>query len=617
MNRSARAALAACALLANLASAQSGARDAAVGIVRDADGKPCAGATVEFVGRPWPDATAIGWSDVVRATSDARGRFRAELRSGIAYAAWAWIEDAGGARRSSAIVERIVPRTPVALALSAPAAIRLTRLELATVADWPAPLAVELEATTDPRVTIALAPLPGDAFVVPPIPTAALRVRVRAANGAVLVESTLDVARLREPTVTIDLPAAKPQRFAVRDIDTGKGVPGATLLQMVGGVAVHVGTTDADGCAELAAIGSSEFRACGPGLALAGMQAFEHAGGEPDWKPLREGFAPDWAAHVGKGVELRGSVSFGDASLPSVDLVLSEGALHFSQKSSRALVWGRRAVALDARGAFGIGSVLAEFPPDLVLVLGPPAIDVLPKAWRGAWPLIVAPWVVEATAAGTVELGRFDVARCVPVRVQVRGADGAPALDATIALVPPRNMFGRSELPALCVDRSGTGLLLVPPQRSFALVARRGDEIAGGRLETLARDGETLVEIALTLRPPRTIRGTVLGPDGVPRDGMHLWLEPQARRGGIAPEAEPAPITPRAGGATFTEGLADWPSDTLPLGTSRPSVRTDAKGAFVANLPDLGIAWQIHAGDVHVDVGVDEDPQPIEIRLSR
>ncbi|MBI5849563.1 MAG: carboxypeptidase regulatory-like domain-containing protein [Planctomycetes bacterium] len=616
MNRSARAALT-LLLLATKLGAQTDARDAAVGIVRDADGKPCAGATVEFAGRPWPEATAIGWSDVVRVTSDARGRFRAELRPGITYAAWAWIEDAGGARRSSAIVERIVPRTPVALALGEPAANRLARLELTAVADWPAPLAVELEATTDPRVTIALAPLPGDAFAVPPIPTTVLRVRVRAANGAVLVESTLDVGRLRGPTTTIDLPAAKRQRFAVRDVDTGKGVPGATLLQMAGGAAVPIGTTDADGCAELAAISSSEFRACGPGLALAGMQAAEHAGGEPDWKPLREGFTPEWAAHVGKGVELRGSVSFGDAPLSAVDLVLSEGALHYSQKNSRALVWGRRAIALDARGAFGVGSVLAEFPPDLVLVLGPAALEMLPKAWRAAWPLIVAPWVVEASATGVVELERFDVARCVPVRVQVRGADGAPALDAEIALVPNRNMFGRSELPALCVDRSGAGLLLVPPERAFALVARRGDEIAGGRLETLVRDGDAPVEIALTLRPPRTIRGTVLGPDGVPRDGMHLWMEPSATRGAIETPAEPVPVTPRAGGATFTEGLADWPSDTLQIATSRPTVRTDAKGAFVVSVPDLGIGWEIHVGDVSVDVGADDDPQPIEIRLSR
>lgn len=61
-------------------------------------------------------------------------------------------------------------------------------------------------------------------------------------------------------------------------------------------------------------------------------------------------------------MELRGKVRVGDAAATDVSVVLSEGGLHYQQKSSRSLVWSRRALTLDADGAFAASSVLADSP---------------------------------------------------------------------------------------------------------------------------------------------------------------------------------------------------------------------------------------------------------------
>lgn len=598
--------------------AQVAPREGVFGIVRDEEGRPCPGAAVELVARPWPDSCAIGNADVVRATTDARGRFRAELLPGMAYAAWAAIVREGQTSRATPIVERIVPRMPIVLELPPAPATVLERVELTELEGWPLPLTVELESDSSPRVLIRLERVDDDSFGVGPLPGARFTLRVRNAAGVPLREVPLDGASAGRPSLEVAMGKATPTKLAVRDIETGKGVPGAKILLANGGDALAVGETDADGCAELLVLASNDLRCFGPGLAMAGMQQREHAGGEAGWPELREGFEPQWVAHLGPSVELRGKVLAFGKPADDVALVLSEGALHFSQKNSRNLCWGRRTFALDAAGAFVVPGAMVEFPPDLVLVLGPAAIAKLPESWRSARPLVIAPWSVDPSAKEKVELPDFDLASLVPVRVRVVGSDGAPALSAEIALVAERNRFGRTEIPRGVVDRSGTALLLVPPERSFALVGVVGDEYACGRLDTGRRSGEAPVEVTLTIRGPVTIRGRVVDAKGAPRDGINLWMQPDpnARRG-ARDRDEPRGPAPAAA-AVLAEGLESWSSESLPIGELQRSVRTDANGEFTVRVPSLGIAWQIYANDLQLRVDTSEgDPEPLEIEYSR
>src|SRR5262245_43856485 len=73
--------------------AQPATAQLASGRVVDALGKPVAGAVVTLLHRPIPWTDEVGEPDRHRAVTDAEGKFRATLREGRPYSAWAAWQD--------------------------------------------------------------------------------------------------------------------------------------------------------------------------------------------------------------------------------------------------------------------------------------------------------------------------------------------------------------------------------------------------------------------------------------------------------------------------------------------------------------------------------------------
>ena len=101
-------AVALCALPAPAQEKRSpeGKRSRVRAIVVDASGKPVAKAKITFAGRLMP-AIDLGDLDLQHATSDERGRARAQLLVNRSYSAWAEWKDAKGKDRLSKIVEEV------------------------------------------------------------------------------------------------------------------------------------------------------------------------------------------------------------------------------------------------------------------------------------------------------------------------------------------------------------------------------------------------------------------------------------------------------------------------------------------------------------------------------
>jgi hypothetical protein len=69
--------------------AQEPRRETAFGEIRDAGGRPFAGATLHLLYRAHPAVTEPAYGEHLQATADDRGRFRANVLAGMPYTAWA------------------------------------------------------------------------------------------------------------------------------------------------------------------------------------------------------------------------------------------------------------------------------------------------------------------------------------------------------------------------------------------------------------------------------------------------------------------------------------------------------------------------------------------------
>ena len=598
-------------------------REFAIGLVRGIPkGKT---ATVELLGQPWAAQPVLGDVDPVRVETDAHGRFRAGLLPGRAYAAWAFVERDDGSVLSSPIEGGLVARGTVALELDVehPQVLRTLRVE----GGGDAEIRVELRAPAQAnRPSGEVAPSFGflleaageGRFRVPPLPAGGVRCRVRSPAGLFLTADRSLKCDVDDPSVKIDSEAIKPRRLAVRDIDTGKGVPGATIyarLQSEDSPLVPVATTDALGCAEIRAIESLRYIACDPDHAPAALQPAEHAGGEAGWLPLAEDYKPDFVAHVGSGIALRGRLRVGDRPAPDSIVLLSEGAMHYQQKNSRSLEWMQRVLELDAEGGFEQRGVLAEFPPDVVVLMGRKTIAALPPSWRDVWPVVTSAVAVDSNAHANIDFGDIDLAALVPIRIQVESADGAPGLDAQVQLLPRCSTFGRTRLPSTPVDRSGGCTILLPKETVFGLLVETGDALIAGSLSIGTRKDNEPFKVTLRTRPKVALEGRVVDSEHKPIDGAFLHAQVTMPRS-VVRFGKEGKGTAQELPAVFDTTLDPTQSSEMFNDRLRPSCRSDASGHFVLMLPDVGLDWTIQSNRVQVKVSADDwPPKPIEIEL--
>lgn len=601
-------------------------RERAFGLVRTADGMPWGGATVELLARPIGDDETVGVADHLTVTADEQGKFGAAILTGLRYSVWAWKAGEDGSYRTSDLVEDVVPRQPILLTRS-DAELRTRRVELALEEGIAEPVRVFVRARTTNVHVVELSPDPDGDYVVPPLPPAVADVEVFDAEGVPLVSRRFNPRP--EGTWRLEVPARVPVRLLVRDIDS-EGAPEAPFVAVKwGGRIVRVGDLAADGCGEVALPVRAEPIAFAKGKAGAGLVARPEGEGRrngKNWPVLREAFEDERHAHVGPGVTLHGRVMLGSGR-PAAGawLVLSEYAMHYTERNSRSLDRFRRSFRLDAEGRFEIPHLLKEFPPSIALVLAPEHLAALPESWLPGLGPVVPSFVdlgrIEGLQGDAVhDLGDVDIDQLVPARLTILAPDGAPAIAASIVLEEVARRSIAVEMPTRWItDRSGCVSLLLPRDRSWCALLRAD----GGApdLVTLSTDtGERLrdpVGIAFTMRPPIEITGRLVTAGGGPVEGLAVRVHPMGVQRLTEPKMPetrgegPVTIEPRVDAQTF----ARIARDVLGVGT----IRTDAQGRFRIPVPPVRMSYWLTANHVQIQIEVDgeTDPEPIEIEVPR
>jgi len=529
--------------LAAAVVAQGHANKPLVGQVRGPDG-PLAAASVTLVGiGSWFDPT-LDAPDVVEVATDARGFFRADVRPGLPYAAFAaGPPDARGARSRSAVDGWFGAGATITLVCGAadgPFAVAVKGLDA-----WAA--AGPLQRTARPACEGGML-LPfavgnaGDAAGVaqwPAMPGGA--VGIAAADGRLM---WLRAAPLGGADA-LTLPPPRELRALVVD-DHGAPVPGATIRWRVdvfadGGIdgvqtlrrriEVPVGTTLADGTVAL------RLPIDDPRDRLAGAYAMfvasapgkqERVSGYDGTHWVRDDLriAPDGDTTLRFTLPpvppVRGAVTFdgapagrfGAARLDVVaKLEVGKGSYMHDPRSYATAVAADGTFAFDGVPVDVRQSQLLLFPRD-----GGAPIAAPPVAGREP----AAP--VELTALATLQLSLFD-ARRGPAAGHVVYLRVEPGPQAAVAPSTLRT----------CVDAAGRAELALWPGEWFVFAAD-GEACAWSRV-TLRAGQRQGCELRLEAFP--VVRGQLRGDDGAPVAGAAVVLRGIATASSVAPAGDP------------------------------------------------------------------------------
>lgn len=552
-------------------------RRAVAGKVVDAAGKPAANATVHLT-TPQAPHLRLAAPEALTATTDAQGRFRAELLIGRSYA----IGAVGTVQPDGAVAVshlRLGGGAGEFLELRLLPAVPPPRLQVRGLAVWgdDGPRRVRVVMRGAPGLHREVE-LDGDGgALLPPLPIGEFLCEFLTAAGEPLAwtEATRPAAAPRE--IPIDVPAPRPLRMLVRD-GAGKPVPRAEVAQRTVFVA-HTSAGLFDQCQREA------WRSLGTTDENGGLAA-RVAKSEGEWVQLftahRAGSATAIAAMIGdQPVDARRAFD-ADATELHFELVAERPLAGQLRRSADApfanapgwvevthmlpLANGGKAhvpllfpVTTDERGAWRAAAVPVDFVMPRFLA------DLrLPKVAGLQLPPVLA------EAAGRVaELEPVVVARLPAIDLQVRRADGGPAEGAVVAVVPMarRRWFVETWDARHRVDRAGRARFAVAPGEAL-LFCTDGVAFAEHRIDE--RSGT----VELQLAPLATSTWRITLPNGDPAAGARLQLASYS-----PPVDEPDPVR-QARGAVAVTLHAAWLHDLV----------ADEKGcAVLRTIPDSGM----------------------------
>lgn len=513
------------------------------GRVLGLDDQPMAGATVVLSALTTPGLPLLGEVDVVEATANERGIFRAQVLPGLGYTAWAWLAAPDGTYRRTAEDHGVVPGDLFTLREIDPQSIR--RIRVRTHAEWQdlAPFTLRItklrpgvapvDCTTDEHGELAAPPLRPEPCVL----------TVLDRRGEPLIqEGFCDAPEQPGPEVLgIERPHARSIPVLVTD-QAGEPLAGAAIRVRFddvwvppgsGDLLLHSrhsdwslqGTTDADGRLEVRLpLRFAAFPGEDPGARLilsataAGcMQAYSGSyDGAVFWNGrLRTETVDELRFTLPPARPLTGRV-MATRDLPVADAPILVQAFH--RIETRQDVWTYEEVDFrtrtDAEGRFAIPEA-----PD----------DVDRFKWTVRLPADArsdpdAPRMALLRARHSRELGTVDLSKLKPARVRVTDDRGEPALTTQLRIFESPGKLGIGEdLPWLTrIGRTGTAHLLVEPGPYLVLAAGpRG--MAHGTLQA-ARFAWSAPELELTLQPWPTLRLQVVRGDGSHPDRVTVKL---------------------------------------------------------------------------------------------
>lgn len=503
--------------------------------VVDAAGKPIEAAEVVFCGIVPHLGSSWVPPDVVRATSDARGRARADLLPGWCYMAWAvGPADERGVRQGSMLHGFTGAAAMFDLECSAPvppAEVRCTGAEA-----WQAlaPLrwfvagpfvGVEHELLPDADGRASLPPLP-------PRVAMSCSIEVRTAAGDLLWSSS--------PLRNAELPPPCELELEVKD-DKGDPLAGARVRHRVvrrTAPNLDVPLTTIDEGWRLVGMTGPEGRVtvqvpfAGDPFALADarelllfVEAAGKAGAVVGFR-AKQFYAGDEQAAVPEDRRLRcalkaasplegqllaapGQPVAGLQVLLQVSTMLRSGTGSFSIEP-RSFV-----TAVGADGRFVFDGVPDQVRSTWLVLLPPPGGDPL------ALPLV--PGSSSREVPGSIAL-----AKAVPLRLRIRDERGGPAVGAQVFVVPleGRSGIGRESIVRSVVGPAGALDIQVMPGR-WGLLALSATGLWTEEITT-GGDGAEL-QRALTALP--TMRLRLLDADGAPVRGARLMVRSSASSG--------------------------------------------------------------------------------------
>ena len=495
-----------------------------VGRVHGADGKPIAAAAVTFVaGR---ELGGTGTSDVVRAVSDANGRFRLELLPTRGYSAWAELAGAGGTR-----VGALVPRGAAAteIVIDAASAEVPSRLALQGAEAWQehGPLRVELVVAGCAEI-VPPATLGDDATMpLPPLPDVIAEVAVFARDR--LVYTT--VTGLRGP---LTLPQPRRIQALVQD-EQGKPVAGASVQRCVswwshgGGPLPRVPRSERHGLAVsdeqgkvelLVAFENDPFEGAGwppiafvaskPGCgeSVSGFTGVPFCNGQrQDAKKPGGVLTFTLAAHAAREAKVEANAGRGPRELCLMGL---QSMPYDGNATTSAHDFVR--VSVGADGAFAAPEPAKDW--DLQAVLVPEQVP--PLADDDPFRRAATPHTLVLPASALRNAGGLDLRRLVPLRLQVLDATSGPAMDAAVLCSPKDTDRFVDAAQAMRARTDAAGRVALPLMPgTWMLVVVQGPTWAKSILEVgTALDVQTLQLVPLDRMPVRIVDG-----DGKPQAG--------------------------------------------------------------------------------------------------
>jgi len=493
-------------------------RHAHPGVVVDADGRPVADAEVSLAFVPAFEPL-LGGGELVHARTDAQGRFRAELRDGADYFAWANAGDA-----ASPPVD-VVPGDRCELRLGAPGSGRRTLpIDRQQWPDsGPLRLRIVLEGARGLFPELAL----GDGGAValpalPDLPTATtywfeLLFEVLDARGN-LVESLRGCDA--KPTLGVD----RPWTVSARVIDDrGQPVVGAAIARRAVIWATRTwpspprenawlavcGVTDADGKATFRCGGELSGAQGEFPLLVAGQRGFLAGTGVAPPPPASSDIRELGRTRTVQFTLVPARVRTGRLLVPTGATLPARIVIGVRARASRGVGGAEEIewnvpVAVDADGRFELPPLPAGAVPVCAVVPGAgprlPADDPCRRA------VTLQPLAVPVPDAGAAADTTLDLARLQPVRLQVLDAARGPARHARVIVAP---LVG-ARYSAYCAsspgqtDAAGHLAFALPPGRWFLLAI--GDDSYGLRELEVGATAPPLLQLALTPLPSMPLR---------------------------------------------------------------------------------------------------------------
>ncbi|MCC7396047.1 MAG: carboxypeptidase regulatory-like domain-containing protein [Planctomycetes bacterium] len=524
-----------------------------LGTVVDGDGKPLAGATVCFGYVPF-GGEDLPPHDQGTTTTDARGRFKADVLPCASYSLWAVGPEADAGRATSGIVHAAAGALVELRATARRTDWRLTiegldawqeagpftiRLFADTVALPGAPLAVAADGTVE---------LP---LLLPAIASFDLCDRAGEVLATLSVPTKADgKAKLQPPqTVPMRVFDAKGQPLAGAEVeqrfsrgwnhglDFGPYRPGRTIRR-------RLGTTDADGMlVARVPFAKDPFRSSGyrqlyflakkPGHAasLSGFtdQLFL------DGKEVADKDRTELSFHLPAALPLaaRFTTTGGRGLAGQPVVVRSHLRIEEATNSGWQAQEATWLATTDAEGRITIADLPLNVGELSMTLLATKAELGMPEPLRrSAPPLALAPLRFQSRPDHEVVV---DLATYHTVQLRLLEADKSPARGATVLLAPehPETAWDAGTMQATPDPAGRLNLLLAPG--AWTVFVRSANSMACQRLVV-----EHGLEATLALSPMPAMRGRVVGKDGKPIAGATLDVVSMSRMGldGLRPPEE-------------------------------------------------------------------------------